>query len=455
MNKNLFYSMKSSLLFPLKGFNKLAFIVLGILIIVLLLDQSILRIYSYAASPHDSNLRLVVFMLIVGVSVSGQYFLTALLRYKTRETNSKQLARQLPYVLVLTQCFLTALLTLIALDIFLYSHYSTLIFQILVMTSYSLSIVSFSFLAIYLIKWYFSRKSYMVLLYAISSFFFVLSFIFLVIFFVYVTSNFPSQIQLHHHNLPYFSNPGSPAFIAYNGYTYLAIASFIVTWVATVTVLRGYSKRLGRTKYWLAVSLPLVYFLSQFITLFGGFLASWIGPDPVFYGVTLPVIFTVSQSVGGMFFGLAFWMMARALKKASVLRDYLRVTGIGFVLLFVTDLGVALIFAPYPPFGIPSVMFVGLASYYILVGLYYSAISIANDKSIRKYIYSSAMKELSMLGSIGTAKNEEQIGRVVSQIIAKHQDVLENKLETPSIEDIKEYTADVLEELKKRKKEIE
>jgi hypothetical protein len=453
MNKHVLHRMKTSILFPSIGFSKLVLIFLGILIIVLLFDQSILRIYSYAASPYESNLRLAVFMVIASVSIIGQYVLTALLRYKTKET--KQTFIKIPHVLVaLTQYLLIALLTIIVLDILLFSRYSNVILQIVVTTSYALSIVAFSFLAFYLIKWYSSRRSYIVLLYAISSSIFVSSFIFLIIFFVYVTSNFPAQIQLHHHNLPYFNNPGSPTFVAYNGYTYLTIASFIVTWIATVTVLHGYSKKLGRTKYWLVVSLPLVYFLSQFITFFGGFLTSWIGPDPVFYGVTLPVIFTVSQSVGGMFFGLAFWMMARALKKAGFLQDYLRITGIGFMLLFVTDEAIVLIFVPYPPFGIASVMFVGLASYYILVGLYYSAISIANDIHVRKHIYSSALNELSMLGSIGTARSEEQISRVVSQILAKHEDLIKKEIDTPSIEDVKDYTAGVIEELEKHKKRI-
>lgn len=451
MKNHLLHRVETSILFPSIRFSKLVLIVLGILITVLLFDQSILRIYSYAASPYESNLRLAIFILIAIVAIVGQYVLTALLRSESKKTSAKQPFFKIPHVLVaLTQYLLISLLTVISLDILLFSNYGTLILQLVVTTSYALSIVAFSILAIYLIKWYRSRRSYVVLLYAISSALFVSSFIFLIIFFGYVTSNFPDQIQLHHHNLPYFNNPGSPTFIAYSGYTYLTIASFIVTWVATVTVLYGFSKKLGRTKYWLVVSLPLVYFLSQFITLFGGILTSLIGSDPVFYGVTLPVIFTLSQSAGGMFFGLAFWMMARALRKASVLRDYLRITGIGFLLLFVSGQAIALIFVPYPPFGLASVMFVGLASYYILVGLYYSAISIANDMNIRRYIYSSALNELSMLGSIGTARNEEQIGKIVSQILAKHRDIMEEKeFETPSIEDVKDYTADVLEELKK------
>jgi hypothetical protein len=49
-----------------------------------------------------------------------------------------------------------------------------------------------------------------------------------------------------------------------SGYLITSILSFILTWVATVVLLHHYSGRLGRTKYWIVVSIPLVYFLSEF-----------------------------------------------------------------------------------------------------------------------------------------------------------------------------------------------
>jgi hypothetical protein len=443
---------KLAVIFPLIGFRNSTFIFLCILIVALLFDQGIVRIYSYAANPHESDLRLTIFILIGCISVVGQYVLLALIGSRISRTNTGQPLIRMPQIWVaISQFLLIALLAVIILDIILFSYYPTVILQAVIMVSYGLSIVSFTFLSAHMIKWFYSKRSYLVLLYAISSSLFVLSFIFLLLFLGYTISNFPAQIQLHHHNLPYFNNPGSPTFITYNSYIYLSIISFIITWLATAAVLLGYSKKMGKTKYWLVVSLPLIYFLSQFVTLFGNFLSLWIGPDPIFYGITLPLIFTLSRSVGGIFFGLAFWMMSRTLRKSTVLRDYLRITSIGFMLLFVSDQGIALIFVPYPPFGLSSVMVVGLAAYFVSVGLYYSAISIANDMSLRKYIYASALKELSMLGSMGMAKSEEQIGKVVSQILSKHQDLMVKEIASPSIEDVKDYTEYVLEELKKHR----
>lgn len=55
-----------------------------------------------------------------------------------------------------------------------------------------------------------------------------------------------------------------------SAYFVTSILSFILTWFATVLLLRSYSRKFGRAKYWILVSIPLVYFLSQFQSLVFG-----------------------------------------------------------------------------------------------------------------------------------------------------------------------------------------
>jgi len=55
----------------------------------------------------------------------------------------------------------------------------------------------------------------------------------------------------------------------------------------------------------------------------------------------------------------------------------------------------------YPPIGLASVSFTGLASYVVLVGIYYSAISFAHDVAPRQSIRKSAIKDSKLLDTIG------------------------------------------------------
>src|SRR5262249_41377002 len=81
-----------------------------------------------------------------------------------------------------------------------------------------------------------------------------------------------------------------------------SILSFILIWVATVLLLRGYSKKLGRSRYWILVSIPLVYFLSQFQLLSLDIFTPFRLSDPILFGVVYTLFFTATIPVGGILF---------------------------------------------------------------------------------------------------------------------------------------------------------
>ena len=60
-----------------------------------------------------------------------------------------------------------------------------------------------------------------------------------------------------------------------------------------------------------------------------------------------------------------------------------KLKGIGLVLLFASNQAIIFVNEPYPPYGFVSVLYVGLASYLVLIGIYSSAISISEDSKLR------------------------------------------------------------------------
>ncbi|MGB7956000.1 MAG: hypothetical protein WCF23_18660 [Candidatus Nitrosopolaris sp.] len=59
---------------------------------------------------------------------------------------------------------------------------------------------------------------------------------------------------------------------------------------------------------------------------------------------------------------------------------------------------------PYPPFGLTTISFFGLASYILLIGISSSAIYVAEDSNLRRSIRSFAVKKPRLLDSIGMAQ---------------------------------------------------
>jgi hypothetical protein len=90
-----------------------------------------------------------------------------------------------------------------------------------------------------------------------------------------------------------------------------SVISFLITWIATTSLLHHYSRRLGKLKYWIVVAIPLVYFLSQFLNPLLGLFDPIIELSPVINSTLLILVFALSKPVGGILFGVAFWSIAR------------------------------------------------------------------------------------------------------------------------------------------------
>ena len=184
---------------------------------------------------------------------------------------------------------------------FVESSYNTALILLVLIFSYGLSCIALGFLAFRFFLWFKSRGSLNVLLYGISGSMFIISNIFIMTFVSYVTPQIGAMIQPHGHLIMYFNNPGSPEYFMYNGYVISSILSFILFWVSTALMLRHYSKRLGRIKYWILVSIPLLYFLSQFVAVFLSLFNSLMMENPLVFGIVLSVTFSISKSAWGYY----------------------------------------------------------------------------------------------------------------------------------------------------------
>jgi hypothetical protein len=221
-------------------------------------------------------------------------------------------------------------------------------------------------------------------------------------------------------------------------------------WSATAIVLHSHSHKLGQAKYWFLVSIPLVYFISQFLTLFLNQLMYIVA----LYPIVFTLLFVFTKPAGGILFGTAFWTIAKSgVPRESVVRDYMTLAGFGVMLFFVSSQNTAAEMA-YPPFGLIGALFVGLSAYMVFLGLYSSAISVSHDIKLRQSIRNSAAKESELLDTIGTAQMEQELQKRVLKIVKEHSDsMVEETGVQPSLteDDMKEYLEMVIKEIKHTK----
>jgi hypothetical protein len=425
--------------------------------IVLAMDASLART-SELLSPNSSRNSgiMAVFTLIFVASSVGQFMILGFVRYKSKEIPSRvnmQFYRSYKITMAV-QIALSMILLFVILQLVTLSYYSIMALIVAITISYSLAIAMMALLMKSFLFWYRVSKNFVILAYGISAAMLVIHLGFTLFFAVTVLLDVPAEVRTAISRTPFFI-PGSIKFILDNMRSLTSILSFSVLWVATVMLLHHYSQKLGRIKYWIIVSLPLVYFLSQFPTLFLKVFDPIIREDPLFYGSLLTFIFTLSKPAGGILFGIAFWTISKVIPHAITVRNYLMISAIGFLLIFASDQAIVLIQLPYPPFGLASVSFMGLSAYLIFVGIYYSAVSLSHDDRIRHEIKKFAMRESKLLDSIGSAQLEKDIAEKVTAI-TQSQDLAGQKSGVPPTideEDIRKYLEDVLHEMKDVRKE--
>jgi len=159
---------------------------------------------------------------------------------------------------------------------------------------------------------------------------------------------------------------------------------------------------------------------------------------------------------GGVLFAFSFWFISTKLPDSSV-KTFLKITAFGFILLYLSN-RVDVTSATYPPFGINSLSLLPLASYFVLFGLYSSALSLSQDITLRNHLRSMARNDQNLLSSIGTAQMETEVKRAIGElkeVADVHEKELEEKsgIETPIDEnEVEDYLKQVIEEVSKARK---
>ena len=186
----------------------------------------------------------------------------------------------------IVQYVLTLILMVIISQILIASYYSTVWLIIATVISYAFAIVMMVLLAKSFFSWFRSNRNSVVLSYGISSAIFAINLVVVLFFVSELLLDRPSEIrQFLAVSTPFFGS-GSLMSSLDSVYVSSTIISFLAMWGATVLLLRHYSSRVGKVKYWIIVTIPLAYFLSQFVTLFLNVFATFLTSSPAFLSIT-------------------------------------------------------------------------------------------------------------------------------------------------------------------------
>lgn len=191
-------------------------------------------------------------------------------------------------------------------------------------------------------------------------------------------------------------------------YRISSIMSFLSIWVTSAILMNYYKeKTVSSIVYWIALSIPLVYFLITYFYQFvaGSILTSYLEIDPITISIIIGAFLSLSKPIGGLIFGLVFWNISKTVSYEKNIKTFMVISGWGIYLIFASNQALTQTINPYLPFGLASVTVLTMAAYFMLVGIYNSAILVSANTNLRKFIYKHAI-ESKLLNLIGQAEFE-------------------------------------------------
>jgi hypothetical protein len=433
--------------------NIMLVIVIAAIVVALSFDTSIVRLSPIIG---EINYKLTVFIVITTVYAVGQYLILGLVREKNTEIRSKQSLqiKLIHRILMVVQSVLVTICIFVILQLLTLSSYSSAILVAATGISYSLATVMMAVLAKRFFSWFKSNRNNLVLMYGFSAVSIAINTAITLAFTFTVAANIPAEMLPRVASV--FQSPprGSLSELFNNAYVVSSIASFFATWIATAMFLRHHSQRIGKAIYWIIVSIPLAFFLSQFSTSFLDLLAPLQESDPLAFYALFTFIYLLSKSLGGILFAIAFFDVAKHMQHSTI-KKYMVISACGFILFFVSNQAAAtFIRLSYPPFGIASISTIGLSSYLILVGIYSSVISASQDVKLRKLIEKSVAEQSGLLKGLTKGQVEQELQKRMTVITRNYSDKLTEETGiSPSLTDneVKQYMQEVLREVGKVK----
>ena len=426
----------------LSSSDRVVIVVVFATIVSVLVETGIIRVSGFVG-VQDLSSETTIFVGLGIFCVFSQLVILNFVRNKVGKsflTHHHMPISVVNKAIVIVQLGIIVLLVIVLLEVSLTSSYHTFLIKAVIMSSFLTASALTALLSWRFMVWIKSHKNRLMLVYLLASLFISVSAITGVVYFLdqlfyqpdvihpKTYGGFLTHMEIGNSSLVYV-------------YTISSAIAFVLLWTGTVFLLQGYRKKLGRWKYWILMSIPLLYFLSQFQPAVLNFLLSYVSDDPMLFNFVYVIMVDASRPMGGVLFGLAFILVARKLQNQEV-KGYLVISGIGFLLLLVSYEGQVLITAPFPPLGLLSASYFGLASYLIFIGLYSSAVSISQDSRLRASIRRSIELEVRFIGNIGEAEMDHRILDKVLTTSKKFSKTMPEEtgvFSSLSDEEIKEY----------------
>lgn len=421
-------------------------------VIIQVMDKSFGNTFELSLGNIFPQADVLVFGLMIAISITIQSVLIKKTRGSLKLEGSKsKLGKAVVLIAILLQYVAAGILIMTLFEIVFTSEYNVYLLETIVGINLITSSVLLAILSSRFLRTFRNSTSKIVLAYTIAIAILSLSGIVTLIYIDNFLQGKPDYISSQYTPWAAYSPTASPNITS--TYQLIGIISFVALWIATVFLTNHYASK-TKTKYWIMVSLPIIYFASIYVISYLEqlHLLEQLGvQDNPMYGYAYNLFLNTVRTAGGIMFGVAFFILSK-----TIIHDQLKksivIIGAGLVLLFGANASSLIIMTLYPPWGILSTTFLITGSYLLIIGLDTAAFYLATDSSLRRIIAKSPQKEHDILKSLGYSEAQNIVTTKVKDLGSEVYDDIEfDSLFYISSEpdNIQEYINEVLLEVRR------
>lgn len=422
----------------------------------LLVDTTFIKLYDVVSKNFLLiESKTIIFSLTVSICL---LLLLIVLQYANNLMKKNQVGNTISFrsyskFVQISYYWLIFLVSSLIFELFYLSYYDSIVLMLIIITTYGVASVLIGKISLLFMSWYRTSHDFTILMYFISMSLIVFNLVMTSLIVNINLSDRPERLR---------EFAGGSMDLSAGKYDFLAflhristVVSFLSIWLTTSLLTFSSRDRLRKKiRYWVLPIMLLVYFLVSYFaqSILNPILTPLLYSDPILVSLSLILVFSLIKPVGGIMFGIAFWNISRTVRYEKTLRDYMVISGYGFLLLFSANQSTSLVLGPYPPFGIVTISILIVGAYLIMIGIYNSAILVSTNIDLRKSIQKIA-RESKLLHLIGKAEMERELDKTVTKIMEQtgaSEDSMKSRYDLDE-QEIKTYLEEAVEELKKNK----
>ncbi len=344
-----------------------------------------------------------------------------------------------------------------------FKSYSNIVFYLTSYISFISTLGILSILSFNFYRWYLKGKNNFTLLYGVL---FSLYCISLILALIYLTSGLATHPSTINYTSPRELRGGTFSInIVFQNHVALVydiffIMSFLLGWLLTVYMLKQYSRRIGKYKFWILVSIPLFFYLIRY----EGIILTYFNLDNL---ISLPILGIIYPSIKvalytaflnsniqmtGIFFGFSFVPILLKLKN-SLLQNYMIITIIGMMILFASRDFHSIFLNSIPPNGTITISFMSIGAFMLFTGIISFLKLAARDKEFYRDLIIRIESDISLIKNIVLTEKETEISNKIKPLIEySNKWQKEHEYRPMKNEEVIQIIQDVISEVREKKR---